>query len=339
MAPRELKPAAFCEILVAQKRDYYEVLGVAREAAPDEIKKAYRQAALKHHPDRNRDNPDSEALFKEAAEAYEVLSDPDKRQRYDRFGHRGVQGAGHDFSGMGVEDIFSVFSDIFGGGGFGGGRGRRGGADLEMQIELTLEEIASGVNKSIEFDRRDLCEKCSGSGSEPGSKKRNCPTCGGYGQVEQATGFGALFGRVVTTCPSCRGKGELVVSPCKRCHGAGREMRHRVLNVDIPAGIEEGQGVRLAGEGEPSEGGGARGNLHIYVRLKKHPFFERQGRDLICRVPISFPQAALGAKIDVPSLNGRMEVTVPPGTQHGQLFRLSGKGLPSLRSKSAENDG
>src|SRR5687767_11190327 len=231
---------------VAQKRDYYEVLGVSRDAGADEIKKAYRQAALKHHPDRNPGNSESESLFKQAAEAYEVLSAPEKRQRYDQYGHRGVEGAAHNFSGMDVEDIFSMFNDIFGGAG-GGGRRTRRGVDLEMAIELSLEEIASGVEKTIEFDRHDLCEKCSGSGSEPGSKKRNCPTCGGYGQVEQATGFGALFGRVVTTCPSCRGKGEVIVSPCKRCHGSGREMRHRKVSVQIPAGIEEGQGVRLAG--------------------------------------------------------------------------------------------
>ncbi len=321
---------------MTEKRDYYVVLGVSRDAGGDEIKKAYRQAALKFHPDRNREDPQAEGKFKEAAEAYEVLSDPEKRQRYDRYGHRGVQGAAHDFSGMGVEDIFSMFNDIFGGlgGGFGGRRGATGGLDLQMQIDLSLEEVAIGVEKTVEFDRQDLCEKCGGGGSEPGSKKRNCPTCGGYGQVEQATGFGALFGRVVTSCPTCRGKGELIVSPCKQCRGSGRQMKHRVLTVNIPAGIGEGQGIRVTGEGEPSESGGARGSLHVYVQMKTHPFFERHGRDLLCRVPISFPQAALGAKIDVPSLNGRIELTVPAGTQHGQLFRLTGKGLPGLRAKS-----
>lgn len=319
---------------VAEKRDYYEVLGVSRNAGADEIKKAYRQAALKYHPDRNRDNPESEAKFKEAAEAYEVLSDGSKRQRYDQFGHAGLGGAGmHDFSRMRVDDIFSMFDDIFGGGIFGGG-GRRSarGVDLEMQIELTLEEIAGGVEKTVEFDRQDTCETCGGSGSEPGKQRRTCSTCGGYGQVEQASGFGGVFGRVVTPCPSCRGKGTVVIAPCKKCRGTGRERRHRVLAVKIPAGIGDGQGVRVAGEGEPGEAG-VRGDLHVYVRSQQHPFFERHGQDLLCRVPISFAQAALGAKVEVPSLGGKVIVTIPAGTQHGQMFRLSGKGLPSLRTQ------
>jgi molecular chaperone DnaJ len=318
---------------VADKRDYYEVLGVSRSAGADEIKKAYRQAALKFHPDRNREDPSAEAKFKEAAEAYEVLSDQEKRARYDQYGHRGVEGRGvHDFSGMGVQDIFSMFEDIFGGGMFGGGRrGARGGVNLEMEIELSLEEVATGIDRTIEFERQDACEHCSGSGAEPGSQRRTCPTCGGYGQVEQASGFGSLFGRVITTCPTCRGKGSVITSPCRQCRGSGRQAMHRKLSVRIPAGIQEGQAVRVAGEGEPSENGGARGDLHVYVRLRQHPFFERHGQDLVCRVPISFTQAALGAKVDVPSLSGRVELKIPAGTQHGQMFRLSGKGLPSLR--------
>ena len=320
--------------MVVEKRDYYEVLGVARDTGGDEIKKAYRKAALQFHPDRNQGDPEAEGKFKEAAEAYEVLSDPEKRQRYDRYGHRGLEGAGiHDFGGMGIEDIFSMFGDIFGGGFFGGGRGRRGGVDLEMAVELTLEQVAGGVEKTVEFDRHDFCDECSGSGSAPGSKKRNCPTCGGYGQVEQSTGFGAMFGRVVTACPACRGKGALVVTPCKRCRGGGRQKKHRVLAVRIPAGIGDGQGVRVAGEGEPSPNGGSRGDLHVYVQVKPHPFFERHGQDLLCRLPISFAQAALGAKVEVPSLTGRVDLKIPSGTQHGQLFRLGGKGLPSLRSQ------
>lgn len=321
---------------VAEKRDYYEVLGVSREAGSDDIRKAYRQAAMKFHPDRNPGNAEAEASFKEAAEAYEILSDPEKRQRYDRYGHQGMQGAGaHDFSGMNVQDIFSMFDDIFGGGLFGGGRrGRGGGVDLEMQVELSLEQVAAGVEQTVEFDRQDFCDTCSGTGSEPGSKRRNCPTCGGYGQVEQSTGLGAFFGRVVTACPSCRGKGTLVVSPCKKCRGTGRQAKHRVLTVRIPAGINDGQGVRAAGEGEPSENGSARGDLHIYVRVRPHPFLERHGQDLLCRVPISFAQAALGAKIEVPTLKGAVELTIPAGTQHGQTFRLSDRGLPSLRSRS-----
>jgi len=318
---------------VAEKRDYYEVLGLSREATVDEIKKAYRQAALKYHPDRNREDPAAEVKFKEAAEAYEVLSDPDKRSRYDRFGHRGVEGRGvHDFSGMGVQDIFSMFEDIFGGGMFGGRRSRAG-VNLEMEIELTLEEVAAGVERVIEFDRLDVCERCSGNGAEPGSQRRTCPTCGGYGQVEQTSGFGSLFGRVVTTCPNCRGKGTVITVPCHQCRGTGRQPRHRVLSVQIPAGIQDGQAVRVAGEGEPSDNGGARGDLHVYARVRRHPFFERHGQDLLCKVPISFTQAALGARIEVPSLTGPVELRIPAGTQYGQMFRLAGKGLPSLRSR------
>ena len=322
---------------VAEKRDYYEVLGVSREAGADEIKKAYRQCALKHHPDRNQNDPTAEVRFKEAAEAYEVLADPQKRQRYDQYGHRGLDGAGvHDFGGMGVDDIFSMFDDIFGGGIFGGRRGGRrgGGVDLEMSMELTLEQVAAGVEEVVEFERQDFCETCAGSGSEPGSKKRTCPSCGGYGQVEQTSGFGALFGRVITTCPTCRGKGYMVTTPCRKCRGNGRQPKKRTLSVRVPAGVADGQVVRIAGEGEPSEDGASRGDLHLYIRVKQHPFFERHGQDLLCKVPISFPQAALGAKVEVPSLNGRVEVTIPPGTQHGQMFKLSGKGLPSLRSKA-----
>ncbi len=315
---------------VADKRDYYEVLSVDRSAAGDEIKRAYRQAALKYHPDCNPGNAEAEALFKEAAEAYEVLSDPEKRARYDRFGHRGVSGAGmHDFEHMRVDDIFSMFNDIFGGG-FGGRRGRQSGVDLEMEIQLSLEEVATGIERPVEFKRQDFCQPCSGSGAEPGSKKRSCPTCGGYGQVEQTTGFNALFGRVVTACPTCRGRGSMIVSPCTACKGTGRQPRHRVLSVNIPAGIGDGQGIRVAGEGEPGENG-SRGDLHVYVRIKPHPFFERHEQNLVCRVPISFPQAALGAKVEVPTLSGPVEMKIPPGTQHGQVFRLSGKGLPSLR--------
>jgi len=319
---------------VADKRDYYEVLGVSREAGIDEIKKAYRKAALKHHPDRNKGNPEAEVRFKESAEAYEVLSDPQKRQQYDRFGHAGLSGtAMHDFSGMRVDDIFSMFEDIFSGGFFGGRQRQQRGVDLEIVIELTLEDVATGTDKTIEFDRMDFCDKCSGSGSEPGSKKRNCPTCAGYGQVEQTTGFGALFGRVITACPACKGKGTMIVSPCKQCRGTGRQRKHRVLSVHIPAGINNGQAVRAAGEGEPGENNGARGDLHVYVRIKQHPFFERHGRDLLCKVPVSFAQAALGTKIEVPSIAGQVEIKIPAGTQHGQMFRLTGKGLPDLRYK------
>ncbi|HUU85313.1 MAG TPA: molecular chaperone DnaJ [Phycisphaerae bacterium] len=312
------------------QRDYYEVLEVAATASADEIKKAYRRKALKHHPDRNQGDPEAEARFKEAAEAYEVLSDPGKRERYDRYGHAGIGGAGlHDFSHMGVEDIFSMFGDIFGGMGFGRSSRRRG-ADLQAQVEIGLEEVATGAERTLEFARNDTCTECRGNGEAPGSKRHNCPTCGGYGQVEQASGFGALFGRVITTCPNCRGRGALIVDPCKRCRGAGRHPQERVLSVKIPAGIHDGQAIRVRGEGEPGEGGTSRGDLHCYVRVRPHPFLQRHRNDLICRLPISFTQAALGAKVEVPTLTGRVVVTVPKGTQTGQVLRLKGQGLPDI---------
>jgi molecular chaperone DnaJ len=327
---------------MATKRDYYQVLEITREASADEVKKAYRRCALKYHPDRNKDDKDAEKKFKEASEAYEVLADAEKRRRYDQFGHDGVSGGGiHDFSHMGVEDIFSMFNDIFGGafaGGGGGRRGRRRGADLQAEIEITLTDAAHGAEKELSFTRDDVCETCSGSGAAAGSERRNCPTCGGYGQVEQSGGFGALFGRVVTTCPSCRGQGSVVSQPCKKCRGAGRFPKQRVLSVRIPAGIQDGQGVTLRGEGEPGEPGAQRGDLHCYVRIQPHEFFERHGNDLVCRMPVSFTQAALGARVEVPTLSGKAELTIPPGTQHGQAFRLSGLGMPDLRTGRAGDE-
>ncbi len=318
--------------MASTKRDYYDVLELSRDAAPEEIKKAYRRKALKYHPDRNQGDRAAEGKFKEAAEAYEILSDPDKRRRYDQFGHAGVSGeALHDFSHMGVEDIFSMFGDIFGGMGFGrSSRGR--GADLQSLVEVTLKEVATGAEKTLEFARNDPCEECGGSGAAPGSERRSCPTCGGYGQVEQASGFGVLFGRVIAACPSCRGKGTLVVTPCRRCRGQGLYRQKRVVSVRIPAGIEDGQAIRMRGEGEPGEGSGARGDLHCYVRVQTHPFLERHRNDLVCRVPISFTQAALGAQVEVPSLDGRIEMKIPRGTQSGQVLRLSGQGVPDLRT-------
>jgi len=319
--------------VAAAKRDYYEVLGVPRDALPEQIKKAYRRHAHKYHPDRNADDPGAEGKFKEAAEAYEVLSEPTKRQRYDQFGHAGLSGVGvHDFSHMGVDDIFSMFNDIFGGGLGGGRRGRRGGADLQTEVTLTLAEVANGAERAIDFTREDFCETCGGTGAAPGSQRRTCGTCGGYGQVEQTGGLSGLFGRVITTCPTCRGRGSSVVSPCTSCRGSGRTMKDRVVSVQIPAGIHDGQAVRVRGEGEPGEDGAQRGDLHCYVRISPHPFFERHNNDLICRMPISFTQASLGAKVEVPTLTGKGELKIPAGTQHGQLFRLNGIGLPDLRS-------
>ena len=312
------------------KRDFYEVLGVSRNSPPDEIKKAYRRLAHKYHPDRNREDPDAEAKFKEAAEAYEVLSNPEKRSRYDQFGHAGLGGAGlHDFTHMQVDDIFSMFTDIFGG---GGRRRRSRGADVQTEVQLTLSEVVTGVERSIEFSRQDFCTNCGGSGSSPGAERRTCSTCGGYGQVEQTGGLGALFGRVITACPNCGGRGTLITTPCQECRGTGRMMRGRIVTVQIPPGIHDGQGIRVRGEGEPGGDGSSRGDLHCYVRVAPHPFLERHYSDLICAMPISFTQASLGAKVEVPTLDGKAELKIPPGTPHGQVFRLRGLGLPDLRS-------
>ena len=316
--------------VAAKKRDYYDVLGVTRDASPEQVKKAYRRAAHKFHPDRNSES-DAEVRFKEAAEAFEVLADPAKRQRYDQFGHAGLNGAGvHDFSHMRVDDIFSMFDGIFGGS--FGGRGRARGGDLQTEVSITLAEVAAGAERSIEFERQDHCGTCGGTGAAPGSQRRTCRTCGGYGQVEQSGGLSALFGRVVTMCPNCRGRGSTIVTPCDTCRGQGLVMKGRVVNVRIPPGIHDGQAVRIRGEGEPAEDGSSRGDLHCQVRVAAHPFLERHDNDLVCRMPIGFTQAALGAVVEVPTLTGKAELKIPPGAQHGQLFHLRGLGLPDLRS-------
>ena len=321
-------------VMATEKLDYYEVLGVSRSATGDAIKKAYRQAALKYHPDRNRDDPGAETKFKSAAEAYEVLSDPEKRQRYDQFGHAGLQGAaGHDFTHMDVGDIFSMFEDIFGGGIFGGRRSRRQrGADLQVQIEIELADVAGGCEKILEFNRNEICDHCGGDGAAPGTEKQTCTTCGGYGQVEQNTGFGAIFGRVIAACPSCGGQGQRIVKRCPQCKGSGRLPKQRRVTARIPAGIEEGQAVRVAGEGDPGPNGAPAGDLHCVVTLRPHPFLERHHKDLVCKVPISFTQATLGTRLEVPTLRGKAEVNIPKGTQYGQVFRLRGIGLPDLRT-------
>lgn len=322
---------------VTQKRDYYEVLGVSRDASPEEIKRAYRKAAMQYHPDRCSDVPDAEEKFKEAAEAYEILSDPEKRGRYDRFGHSGLSGtAGHDFSSMRPDDIFSIFGDIFGdmfGMPFGASRRASRGADLQAQVTLSLAEAAKDTERALEFTRNDFCDHCAGKGAEPGSKTQTCQTCGGYGQVERTTGMGFFSTRVVTACPSCHGQGHRFTKACKQCSGTGRAPKRRVVTIKIPAGIHEGQAVRLRGEGEPGEDGSMRGDLHCYVRIEPHPFLQRHGNDLLCEVPISFTQAALGAKLEAPTLTGKSEVTIPAGTQHGELLRLSGMGMPDIRTR------
>ena len=324
------------------KRDYYEVLSVGKNASSDDIKRAYRRFAIKYHPDKNPGDSQAAANFKDCAEAYEVLSDPQKRQRYDQYGHDGLRGVGmHDYSHMNVDDIFSMFNldDLFGDF-FGGRRGRgRGGArargpargyDLETTVELTLEDIASGTEKTIEFTRQDTCPSCSGSGSAKGKGLGRCSACGGSGQVQKA-GLGGFF-QMVSTCPRCQGAGQVITNPCKKCKGTGFVAKKRAVSVKIPAGVHEGQGIRVTSEGEPGRNGGPRGDLYCYVRVKAHAFMMRDDSDLVCTVPISFTQAALGATIDVPSLNGTRQFKIPRATQHGSVFRIKGQGLPDLRS-------
>lgn len=329
--------------MAVTKRDYYEILGVVRTADGEEIKRAYRRLAMKYHPDRNPGNAEAEVRFKECAEAYEILSDEPKRKRYDQFGHQGVQGA-HDFSHMDVTDIFSMFDDIFGGafggragGGGGGGRARTSrGFDLETQVELSLAEVAIGAEKTIEFERQDICDTCRGSGAKPGSSPVVCVQCGGNGRVAQQ-GFGGMF-RMVTTCPNCRGRGSVVRDHCVACAGSGRQLRKQTVTVKIPAGVHEGQAVRITGQGEPGDGGAPPGDLHCYITVKPHPIFSRHNNDLVCQFPISFTQAALGATIEVPTLKGAENLDIPAGTQHGEVFKMRGKGLPDVRSHRAGDE-
>jgi molecular chaperone DnaJ len=318
----------------SSKRDYYEVLGVAREASGEDIKRAYRRLAMKYHPDRADGNKqEAETKFKECAEAYEVLSDENSRRRYDQYGHAGVQGQ-HDFSHMDPGDIFSMFNDIFGeafGGGFARGRGgARRGYDLEMQVEISLAEVARGTEKTLEFERQDTCSKCNGSGAKPGTVPARCPQCAGQGRVMQQ-GFGGMF-RMVTTCPNCSGSGKIIREHCPQCAGGGRQMRKHTVSVKIPPGIHEGQALRLVGEGEAGQAGAPRGDLHVYIAIKQHPIFTRHNNDLVCQLPVSFTQAAMGAMLQVPTLDGSAELEVPAGSQHGEVFKLKGKGLPDLRS-------
>jgi len=321
------------------KRDYYEILGVDKGASADDIKRAYRRLAMKYHPDKNPGDKAAEEKFKECAEAYEVLSNAEKRQRYDQFGHDGLRGSGmRDYTHMNVQDIGDIFGDIFGDF-FGGGRRRgprqsanapRRGYDLETTIELTLEEVSKGVEKSIEFTRQDVCKDCSGSGSAKGKAPSTCPMCGGSGQVQKA-GLGGFF-QMVSTCPQCQGSGKIITNPCKKCRGTGHVPKKRSVSIKIPAGVHEGQAIRVASEGEPGKNGGPRGDLYCYVRIKAHPFLMRDGNDLVATVPVSITQAALGAMIDVPSLTGMKQFKIPAGTQHGNVFRIKGEGLVDLRT-------
>jgi molecular chaperone DnaJ len=310
----------------ASKRDYYEVLGVERNVDADTLKKAFRKAAMQHHPDRNPGDKQAEEKFKEASEAYEVLSDADKRARYDRFGHQGVEGFQGGFNNAAnINDIFGeIFGDIFGGG--RRGRQRNRGADLRYNLELTFEEAAFGTEVSVKIPRPKRCGECEGTGSKS-KQRRTCPTCGGAGEVRFTQGFFA----VARACGQCNGTGQVVQDPCKTCKGVGAVDSVSELSVKIPPGVDTGTRVRLAGEGEPGEQGGPPGDLYVVVHVKEHPLFHREEHEVFCEVPISFVQAALGAQLEVPTLDGMVKMKIPEGTQSGKIFRLKGKGVPHLQ--------
>ena len=314
------------------KTCYYEVLKVTRESTDREIAKAYRKLAVKFHPDSNPGDEEASKNFKQAAEAYEVLSDTDKRARYDRHGFAGVEGGSSQFGS--AEDIFAAFGEMFGGGGGGGfgdifGRGNRTrrGSDIQIQMTLTLEEASRGVEKTISFEKRHSCETCDGSGSKPGSQPQGCQQCGGRGQVLQSAGIL----RVQTTCPVCRGAGKIIVDPCTDCRGQGQVNREVELEVQIPAGVDDGMQVRLSGEGEASSSGGPNGDCYCFINVRKHKLFHRDGRDLILQMPISYTQAALGAEIEVPTLDGPDTIKIARGTQSGDVLKLAGRGMPDPR--------
>lgn len=317
------------------KRDYYEILGVAKDVDAADLKKAYRRVAMKFHPDRNPDDPSAEEKFKEANEAYEVLSDENKRAAYDRFGHAGVDGqggmggggAGAGFSNF--SDIFGdVFGDIFGGGGGGGRRGGPArGSDLRYTLDLSLEEAVKGTTVQIKVPTLVSCKTCDGSGAKAGSKPVTCTTCGGHGQVRMQQGFFS----VQQTCPTCRGRGTIISDPCKSCHGQGRVEETKTLSVKVPAGVDSGDRIRLSGEGEAGENGGPSGDLYVQVHVREHEIFKRDGADLYCEVPIDFVDAALGGELEVPTLDGRVKLKVPAETQTGKLFKLRGKGVTPVR--------
>jgi molecular chaperone DnaJ len=320
---------------MAKKRDYYEVLGVNRDASDEEIKKAYRKLAMKHHPDRNPDSKDGEEKFKEAKQAYEILSEPDKRRAYDAYGHAGVNpqmggmgpGEAAGFGGF-AEAFGDIFSDIFGG---GQGRGRASvfrGADLRYNLEVSLEQAARGTETKIRIPTMETCETCHGSGAKPGTQPRTCETCHGSGTVRLSQGFFSIQ----QTCPTCHGTGKMITDPCATCRGAGRLKKHKTLAVKIPTGVDEGDRIRLSGEGESGVNGGPPGDLYVVIHLKGHAVFQRDGDDLHCEMPISFTQAALGGEIDIPTLEGSAKIKVPPETQTGQVFRLRGKGIKGVRS-------
>ena len=307
------------------KRDYYEVLEVSNSASDADIKKAFRRLAMKYHPDRNPDDQEAEQRFKEAKEAFDVLSNADKRAAYDQFGHAGVDQSvgGGGFQG-GFGDAFSdIFGDIF-----GGGRSRvRKGADLQYNLELGLEEAVAGTTVKIRVPTLKHCTACSGSGAKPGTSPDTCNTCGGHGQVRMQQGFFS----VQQTCPNCRGKGTTISDPCQTCHGAGRIKEHKSLSVEVPAGVDNGDRIRLTGEGEAGEAGAPAGDLFVQIHVRPHPIFERDNADLYCEVPINIVTAALGGELEVPSLDGRLNLKIPAGTQTHKLFRMRGKGVKPVR--------
>ncbi len=318
------------------KRDYYEILDIGRTASDDEIKKAYRKLALKFHPDRNPGDAECEEQFKEASEAYEVLRDRQKRELYDRYGHDGLKNSG--FSGFsGFEDIFSsfgdIFEDFFGFGGLGGRRtnrsGGRRGSDLRYDLEITLKNAAFGLEKNIEVKKNIACGACKGSGAEPGTKAQTCATCQGQGRVMQQQGFFSI----ATTCPRCRGVGTTIASPCKECRGTGKKLETKTLKVKIPPGVETGMKLKLTNEGEPGERGGTQGDLYVFIHVAEDSFFQRHNNDIVCQIPISFSQAALGAEIDVPTLYGDEKLRIPKGIQSGDLLSIRDKGIVHINGR------
>ncbi len=320
------------------KKDFYEVLGVNRDASDDEIKKAYRKLAMKHHPDRNPDNPKAEEQFKVVKEAYEILSDGQKRAAYDQYGHAGVDpqsgmgGGGAGFGGNFSDAFGGIFDEIFGGSRGGGGGGGRSnvyrGADLRYNLEITLEQAAHGTETKIRIPTMEVCEPCNGSGAKPGTQPKTCPTCQGSGQVRLQQGFFSIQ----QTCPKCHGVGRIIPEPCTSCHGAGRIKKHKTLAVKIPAGVDEGDRIRLSGEGEHGVNGGPPGDLYVQIQLKAHQVFQRDHDDLHCEMPISFTTAALGGEIEIPTLDGAASIKIPAETQSGKIFRLRGKGIKGVRS-------
>jgi molecular chaperone DnaJ len=314
------------------KRDYYEILGVSRNASDSDLKKAYRRLAMKYHPDRNP-GKEAEQSFKEAKEAYEVLNDPKKRSAYDQFGHAGVDasagfGGAGGFGGGGFSDIFGdVFGDIFGGGARTGGRRVHRGADLRYDLSLTLEEAVAGKEVKIRIPSLVECQFCGGTGAKPGTSAKTCPTCNGAGQVRMQQGFFSIQ----QTCPQCRGAGTIIEEHCSHCRGAGRIREEKTLSVKVPAGVDTGDRIRLAGEGEPGERGGPSGDLYVQVMVAKHPIFTREDNNLFCEVPIGFVTAALGGELQVPTLGGKVVLKIPAGTQTGKMFRMRGKGVKPVR--------